>query len=110
MEYGRVLTSPTGYTAFQDDVLPSGVPVQKGTEVYYISYLMHRDADLYERPDEFDPDRWNTPLLDPFAYVAFHAVRLPPPLSPPLRSIPDVSRGHGHVWERKWRMKKQRSC
>ncbi|MFI2367077.1 cytochrome P450 [Streptomyces sp. NPDC018833] len=35
-----------------------GYTLPEGTEVGFSLYAMHRDPDLYEDPDGFDPDRW----------------------------------------------------
>lgn len=32
--------------------------VPAGTTIFMSQWVMHRDARYYERPDEFDPDRW----------------------------------------------------
>jgi cytochrome P450 len=37
-----------------------GHPVPAGTTVVYSPYLSHRRPDLYDDPQRFDPDRWDT--------------------------------------------------
>src|SRR5690606_6862043 len=32
--------------------------VPKGTTIFMSQWVMHRDERYYERPDQFDPDRW----------------------------------------------------
>jgi len=68
-----------GYSATQDDVLPGNHPIKKGTEVYYISEIMHRLPEFFEDPEEFRPERFErTPngcrpeWQDASAYIPFH--------------------------------------
>ncbi|MFG2225159.1 cytochrome P450 [Streptomyces sp. NPDC048644] len=35
-----------------------GVPLPPGTEVFFSPYALHRDPQLYENPEHFDPERW----------------------------------------------------
>ncbi|MGG2460919.1 cytochrome P450 [Streptomyces sp. RGM 3693] len=35
-----------------------GVPLAPGDEVFFSPYALHRDPQLYEDPERFDPDRW----------------------------------------------------
>ena len=44
--------------ATEDCILPSGIHVAKGTSVSYQTYIMGRDERLYDKPDEFRPERW----------------------------------------------------
>ncbi|WP_234334646.1 cytochrome P450 [Streptomyces sp. NRRL B-1347] len=47
-----------------------------GTTVIYSPYLIHRRSDVYEHPDRFDPDRWNTSQHRPpprHAFIPFGA-------------------------------------
>jgi len=62
---GRVLDEtmrlyPPGWLltrrALEDDVM-GGYFVGRGTEIYIPLYLIQRHPDLWERPDQFDPDR-----------------------------------------------------
>ncbi|MFF4383841.1 cytochrome P450 [Kitasatospora sp. NPDC001547] len=46
-------------TATTDTEL-GGHPVPAGATLLYSPYLLHRRADLFPRPDRFDPDRWLT--------------------------------------------------
>jgi cytochrome P450 len=41
-----------------EDVTVGGYDLPKGTTVLVAPYLLHRDARKWERPLEFDPDRW----------------------------------------------------
>ena len=41
-----------------EDVTVAGYDLPKGTTVLVAPYLLHRDARKWERPLEFDPDRW----------------------------------------------------
>lgn len=66
-------------TCTEDDVLPDGTKVKKGTMVYYNSYAMGRSRRIWgEDCEEFRPERW----LDekgvfqprsPYVYPVFHA-------------------------------------
>jgi cytochrome P450 len=62
-----------GYTAYSDDILPGGYAMRKGGEIYYCSYVLHRNPKYFPNPDEFIPERWDTPLPHPFCYVPFHS-------------------------------------
>jgi retinoid hydroxylase len=42
-----------------DDVVIGDTRLAKGTLVFYSPYLTHRMPDVFERPDEFDPTRWD---------------------------------------------------
>lgn len=44
--------------AVEDDVLPSGTRVVRGTPVFLSQYLMHRHPDFYPDPELFRPDRF----------------------------------------------------
>ena len=61
----EVRTQTTGYT------------IPAGTIVYVLIYMLHRDGEVFPRPESFDPDRWlhSDPGIkrSPFAYVPFSA-------------------------------------
>ena len=40
-----------------------GYSIDAGTTVLISQYVTHRDPRYFERPDEFDPDRWNDGLI-----------------------------------------------
>jgi len=68
-----------GYFAREDDVLPGGFQIKKGWVVLYITYVMHRREALFENPEEFRPERFDTVPTGgrednqhPAAYVPFH--------------------------------------
>ncbi|MFE7743890.1 cytochrome P450 [Nocardia sp. NPDC057455] len=46
-----------------------------GTSLVYSPYLLHRRDDLYQHPNRFDPDRWDTtqPPIGRKAFMAFGA-------------------------------------
>src|SRR5262245_12001183 len=53
-----------------------GFRLPAGTTVIMSQYVMHRDPRYFERPEEFDPDRWGGGLLKrvpKFAYFPFGA-------------------------------------
>ena len=41
------------------DVDLSGYLIPSGTSIMFSPYVVHRDRNLYQDPDEFDPDRWS---------------------------------------------------
>lgn len=41
-----------------------GYPIPGGTVVGVQAYTMHRNAEIWTRPEEFDPERWNDPTKD----------------------------------------------
>jgi cytochrome P450 len=52
----------------------SGVPIPRGSLVIASPFATHRLADVWENPDEFDPERFraaNGARQDPFAYFPF---------------------------------------
>jgi len=51
--------------ATRDCVLPSGVRIPKDTEVEFSIYVMGRDPDVWEAPDEMRPQRWIDSSLSP---------------------------------------------
>jgi cytochrome P450 len=62
-----------GRKAVEDDEI-DGYHVPAGTSIMIPSYVVHRDADLWEQPNEFLPDRWQTQRvkeLPRFAYFPF---------------------------------------
>ncbi|KAJ1521439.1 hypothetical protein ONE63_003109 [Megalurothrips usitatus] len=59
-----------------DVVLPSGVLAPRGCQLAVWLPHLHRDADAFPDPDEFDPDRFlpeNCRGRHPFAYLPFSA-------------------------------------
>lgn len=44
--------------AEKESTLPNGMVVPKGSVVSISPYLTHHDPDLYQRPDEWSPDRF----------------------------------------------------
>ncbi|MEU9997214.1 cytochrome P450 [Streptomyces sp. NPDC050848] len=46
--------------ATEDDVL-AGYEIEAGTDVLVCPYLTHRDPDIWEDPERFDPGRFTTP-------------------------------------------------
>jgi len=56
--------------ALGDDIWPQGagkgpVKVTRGTDIFISVWNMHRSPDLWENPDEFDPDRWTRTFKNP---------------------------------------------
>lgn len=44
--------------AVEDDVLPTGAAVSRGTKLYLCPYVTHRDARFFPDPQRFDPERF----------------------------------------------------
>jgi cytochrome P450 len=58
------------------DMMIAGVPISAGTQVYVPIYALHRHARLWDRPDDFDPGRFDPAavrLRHKFAYLPFGA-------------------------------------
>lgn len=49
------------------------VRLSAGTPVIFSQYITHHRADLYERPDEFLPERWENITPSAYAYLPFGA-------------------------------------
>ncbi|ORZ27700.1 cytochrome P450 [Lobosporangium transversale] len=64
-------------TSLEDDVLPNGYFVPKGSIVVHSSYVTHRMKEYWgEDAEEFDPDRWGperVKIIRPFMFFPFHA-------------------------------------
>jgi cytochrome P450 len=57
-----------------EDVSLGGFDIKKGTDVWITPWILHRDPRFWERPEEFDPDRWQNDLqkrLPKFVYFPF---------------------------------------
>jgi cytochrome P450 len=57
-----------------EDVELDGFTVPKGTDVWMLPWIVHRDPRFWERPDSFEPDRWEGDLqkrLPKFTYFPF---------------------------------------
>jgi len=48
-----------------------GHEIPAGTTVLYSPWVTHRMPELWDRPDEFVPERWEQEPADPYAYVPF---------------------------------------
>lgn len=56
--------------------LSGGYKIPKGTNVLIITYVLHRDPDIFPEPEEFRPERFfpeNSKGRHPYAYVPFSA-------------------------------------
>mmetsp|Transcript_18807 Transcript_18807/g.56387 ORF Transcript_18807/g.56387 Transcript_18807/m.56387 type:complete len:568 (-) Transcript_18807:234-1937(-) len=56
--------------AIEDIVLKDFV-IPKGWEVWASIYALHRDPEIYENPDTFHPDRWETLKVSSYEYFVF---------------------------------------
>jgi len=64
--------------AVEDDVLPGGINIPKGTIITYKTFALHRLTALWGKDaTEFKPERWLSPELrakmHPYQYIPFHA-------------------------------------
>jgi len=64
--------------AVQDDMIPGGYFVSKGTEVQFNAYTIHRSKTLWGKDaEEFKPERWLAEdfakKIHPYQYLPFHA-------------------------------------
>lgn len=54
---------PPGYllsrTALGNDLLPGGITIPQGADVWLCPYLVHRDPRVWPEPERFDPERFN---------------------------------------------------
>ena len=56
-----------------EPVVLGGLPLNAGNVVIFSQYMTHHRPDLYERPDEFLPERWASINPSPYAYLPFGA-------------------------------------
>lgn len=47
-----------GRKAMQDDILPGGYPIKKGQDLQLFIYGVHHNEQLWERPNDFIPERF----------------------------------------------------
>lgn len=57
----------------KEDVDIGGYHLTRGTQIYFSQWVTHRDASFFERPTEFDPDRWEAPKHPRHAFFPFGA-------------------------------------
>jgi cytochrome P450 len=50
-----------------------GYSIPKGTNVFFNQMITHRLPELYEEPDRFKPERWNSIKRSPYEYLPFSA-------------------------------------
>jgi cytochrome P450 len=55
------------------DVEMSGLLLRKGDKIMLSHYLTHRDPDIFQAPNRFNPSRWSTIRPDPYQYMPFSA-------------------------------------
>jgi cytochrome P450 len=56
-----------------EPVVLGGLPLNAGNVVIFSQYITHHRPDLYERPEEFLPERWEQINPSPCAYLPFGA-------------------------------------
>lgn len=60
--------------AVEDDTLPDGTFIPKGTVVAYRPYVFGRSELLWKDPERFDPERWlNGEVQSQYKFIAFNA-------------------------------------
>ncbi|XP_035215346.1 cytochrome P450 4V2-like [Stegodyphus dumicola] len=60
----------------REDMKFHDLDIPRGATCVVLSYLLHRDPEVFPNPEKFDPDRFlpeNTAGRNPFAYVPFSA-------------------------------------
>ena len=65
-----------GRWALNDDSLDSGVRIPRGSQVFVIPYVVHRDPRFFPDPERFDPERFSPGSKagrPPFSYFPFGA-------------------------------------
>lgn len=72
----RLYPTAPAYTVapYQDEVVGDGIHLRKDRPITIFSMGLHRDPHVWERPDEFDIDRWlpeNEAARTPHAYKPF---------------------------------------
>ena len=45
-------------TVLEDDVLPSGIPVPRGSNIIFLPYAFGRSSKIWKEPLTFRPERW----------------------------------------------------
>src|SRR5215472_13846081 len=50
-----------------------GFALPKGATIFFSPFITHRDPALYEEPDRFKPERWETLSRTPYEYLPFAA-------------------------------------
>jgi cytochrome P450 len=62
-----------GRSSVAEDVLPSGIRVPADAMLIYSAWVLGRSEKYWKNALKFDPDRWDEPPKEPFAFVPFHA-------------------------------------
>jgi cytochrome P450 len=60
--------------AMEDDRLPSGIAIARGSKLYLCQYVMHRHPRYFPEPERFDPERFSDAMREGrpgFAYFPF---------------------------------------
>ncbi|XP_054157436.1 uncharacterized protein LOC128955785 [Oppia nitens] len=49
----------------------TGITIPKGTTVEFHPYIIHRDPEFFDEPNDFKPDRFLEPRHHPYAFIPF---------------------------------------
>eukprot|EP01087_Luapelamoeba_hula_P017263 TRINITY_DN5421_c0_g1_i3.p1 TRINITY_DN5421_c0_g1~~TRINITY_DN5421_c0_g1_i3.p1 ORF type:complete len:503 (-),score=72.55 TRINITY_DN5421_c0_g1_i3:62-1570(-) len=67
-----------GREAAEDDVLPNGMHITKGSDMIYSPWCMGRMPQVFEDPERFDPDRWTEERVKAMPLGTFTSFHLGP--------------------------------
>ncbi|XP_022907787.2 cytochrome P450 9e2-like [Onthophagus taurus] len=68
------LWPPSAFTnreCVKNYLINDDLTIEKGTGIIIPIFGIHRDEKFYPNPDKFDPERFNGPNLNPYAFIPF---------------------------------------